>query len=58
MTPREMQCLRWELTEILAAEDDVLLIPLCSNCVAGILGTHSAAKPPDWPEAPKGHQIV
>ncbi len=36
LTPRQMQQLRWELTELLASEDDVLLIPLCSSCVAGM----------------------
>jgi CRISPR-associated protein Cas2 len=58
MTPREMQCLRWELTELLDAEDDVLVIPLCPRCVAGIQTTHTATKRPDWPDEPKGHQIV
>jgi len=58
MTAREMQCLRWELTELLAAEDDVLLIPLCPRCVAGIQGTHAATKQPDWPAEPQGHKIV
>ncbi len=27
MTMRQVQCLRWELTELLTADDDVLLIP-------------------------------
>jgi CRISPR-associated protein Cas2 len=58
LTPRQMQCLRWELTELLAPEDDVLLIPLCPRCVDGILGTHTAQKDPDWPETPPGHTIV
>jgi CRISPR-associated protein Cas2 len=58
LTPREMQRLRWELTEMLDAEDDVLLIPMCSRCVAGIHGTHSANKQPNWPDRPLGHSIV
>lgn len=58
LTPRQLQCLRWELTELLAAEDDVLFIPLCSRCVAGIQGTHTAVKRPDWPDSPAGHAIV
>lgn len=58
MTPREMQRLRWELTEMLAVEDDVMLIPLCTGCVAGIQGTHTNAQPSPWPKEPPSHQIV
>src|SRR3954454_11855619 len=58
LTSRQLQCLRWELTELLAAEDDVLFIPLCSMCVDGILSTHSTSKEPDWPDAPPSHAIV
>jgi CRISPR-associated protein Cas2 len=58
LTRLEMERLRWELTELLAAEDDVLLIPLCVACVAGIQGTHSAAAPPNWPAAPARHRVV
>jgi CRISPR-associated protein Cas2 len=58
MTAREMQCLRWKLTELLQPEDDVLMIPLCPRCVAGIQGTHSAARAPQWPPEPEGHKIV
>ena len=35
LNPRSMEQLRWELTEILMPEDDVLFIPLCSSCVHG-----------------------
>ena len=58
LTRREMERLRWELTELLTPEDDVLLIPLCGECVAGICATHQADEPPDWPEEPKRHLIV
>ena len=58
LTPREAECLRWELTELLAPEDEVLMIPLCSQCVSGIRGTHTADRPPIWPGEPEGHRIV
>jgi len=58
MAPRAMQCLRWELTELLAAEDEVLMIPLCERCVFGIQTTHSATNKPNWPDKPEGHTIV
>lgn len=58
LTRLEMERLRWELTEILSPEDDVLLIPLCGTCVSGICGTHAAAHETSWPSAPVRHQIV
>ncbi len=58
MTDRDMQRLRWELTEFLEPEDDVLLIPLCTRCVSRIQVTHAATKRPNWPEEPEGFKIV
>lgn len=58
LTPRQLECLRWELTELLKPEDDMLFIPLCATCVDGIVGTHSTSKEPDWPDAPPTHVIV
>jgi CRISPR-associated protein Cas2 len=58
LTRRQMEQLRWELTELLAVEDDVLLIPICGTCVEGIRGKGQSADTINWPAAPAGHQIV
>jgi CRISPR-associated protein Cas2 len=58
MTRAQMESLRWELTELLAPEDDVLMLPLCSRCVEGMETTHSTIKRPDWPDSPASHRIV
>jgi CRISPR-associated protein Cas2 len=58
MTPSQMHRLRWELTEILEPVDEVLLIPLCPRCVAGMQTTFSAQNDPNWPEAPPPHRIL
>jgi CRISPR-associated protein Cas2 len=58
LTPRQLERLRWELTELLKPEDDVLFIPLCATCVEGIVATHSTAKDPDWPGTPPTHLIA
>jgi CRISPR-associated protein Cas2 len=58
LTRLEMERLRWELTALLAPEDDVLLIPLCGACVSGICGTHAESHETSWPSAPARHQIV
>jgi CRISPR-associated protein Cas2 len=52
LSETQLQALRWELTSILDAEDDVLFIPLCDRCVEGICTVHSTTKEPDWPDAP------
>jgi len=58
LTRLEQERLRWELTELLAPEDDVLLIPVCGSCAAGICGTHAEAHETSWPSAPARHQVV
>jgi CRISPR-associated protein Cas2 len=58
MSAREMERLRWELTTLLATEDDVLLIPLCSRCQEGIRTTHATTKRSDWPDEPKRFTIA
>jgi CRISPR-associated protein Cas2 len=58
MTAREAERLRWELTELLDREDEVLLIPLCGGCVACIVGIHGSDRPPEWTEQPPRHRIV
>lgn len=44
LTSREVERLRWELTEKLESADEVLLIPLCGRCVEGIVGIHAKKK--------------
>jgi CRISPR-associated protein Cas2 len=58
MTTREAEKLRWELTELLDKEDDVLLIPLCGRCVEGIVGIHEQDRPAEWKPEPPRHNIV
>jgi CRISPR-associated protein Cas2 len=58
LTQSELERLRWELTEKLDPDDDVIFIPLCSNCVRSISGIHYATRPIDWPEQPERHRIV
>jgi CRISPR-associated protein Cas2 len=58
LTPTQVERLRWELTEKLATEDDVLLIPLCRQCVDNIAGIHARERPSDWTEKPPRHTVV
>lgn len=53
-----LQALRWGLTEILQPVDEVLILPLCDNCVAGLQTTHTAVNKPEWPESPQSHRIL
>jgi CRISPR-associated protein Cas2 len=54
----QMERLRWELTELLEPEDDVLFMPLCERCHSGIKITHEASKELDWPTTPPTHVVV
>lgn len=58
LSDQQLQQLRWELTRKSAKEDDVLFIPLCARCVAGLAVTHSAAKKPNWPTTPDPFRIA
>jgi CRISPR-associated protein Cas2 len=58
MTPAQVQQLRWELTQELKPEDDVLIMPLCENCIRGLETTHSTLKKVDWPNEPTSFEIV
>lgn len=58
MTQREMERLRWELTQILNEVDDVMLIPLCPRCHQGVRVTHAETKRPNWPDSPESFKIV
>ncbi len=58
LTPRQMEQLRWELTQVLASEDDVLLIPICGPCASGVKGTHLSGQSVRWPDEPPTHVIV
>ncbi len=58
LAPREAERLRWELTEMLTPEDDVLMIPLCSGCVEGIRSTHLDGQRPLWPGEPERYTVI
>ncbi|MDW8266017.1 MAG: CRISPR-associated endonuclease Cas2 [Gemmataceae bacterium] len=58
MSRSQVEQLRWELTELLAPEDRVLLIPLCSGCVSGILSIHDCERPEDWSIEPIRFRIL
>jgi len=58
MGKREVERLRWELTELLDSEDEVMMMPLCPSCVNGIVGIHGSDRPPEWTAQPARHEIV
>jgi CRISPR-associated protein Cas2 len=55
LTPRELERLQWELSQILEQEDGLLILPLCAPCVEGIRvrGSHAT-----WAREDSGHVIV
>ncbi|WP_017324518.1 CRISPR-associated endonuclease Cas2 [Synechococcus sp. PCC 7336] len=51
---RERERLRWELEEIMAAEDSLLVVGLCNRCVERIQVCNC---PEAWPVEEQGFQI-
>ena len=47
----------WELTEIMAREDDLLVMPLCPRCAERV-PIHSTGDQSSWVEAPPTFRIV
>ena len=58
MSKRDAERLRWELTQKLEKEDEVMLIPLCGSCVGGIVCIYGLDRPPEWTDEPPRHKIV
>ncbi|GIX03575.1 MAG: hypothetical protein KatS3mg113_0581 [Planctomycetaceae bacterium] len=52
LTPAQLECLRWELTEILTPEDNILFIPLCPRCLEGITSIFHDHRPDEWTSEP------
>src|SRR5690554_6475106 len=55
LTPRQLERLRWELSRVMDEEDDLMLVPLCDNCVS-----HCRRENPkmSWPEKTPSYTIV
>ncbi len=58
LSDRQLQEMRWRLTELLEPADDVMMIPVCTRCVEGIHITHDSVKECSWPKAPPRHLIL
>lgn len=52
-----LEKLHWELNQILADEDDLLVIPLCPRC-AGRIPEHSTGDQSDWADRPSSFRIL
>ncbi len=55
LNTRQLERLKWELTGIITAEDDMMYIGLCDRCVAR-LADHNPSEM--WPTEISTHQIV
>lgn len=51
LTSRALQRLRWELSIVLHPDDDLLVVRLCSGCVATIRANNDKTQ---WPDDPPG----
>ncbi len=52
-----LEKLHWELAQILAEDDDLLVIPLCPDC-AGRIPVHSTGDQSEWAEPGSTFRVV
>ncbi len=52
-----LEKLRWELAEIIADEDNLLVMPLCAQCALNV-PIHSTPDHCDWADDPPSFRIV
>lgn len=55
LSEREEEQLRWKLAQIMADEDDLLVIGLCDACVGRMRWRREASR---WPEEPPAHRVL
>lgn len=54
MNKMQIEKLRWELAKILADEDDLLIIRLCSSCAQRVIDSRGDKK---WKKLPKTFEV-
>jgi len=54
---QSLEKLHWELNRILAEEDDLLVIPLCS-CCASKIPEHSSGDQSEWAGPPPSYRVI
>lgn len=57
LTKDSLEKLRWELAEMMAPEDDLLVIPLCDGCASKV-AEHSRGGRGDWADPPPSFEIL
>lgn len=55
LSQRDREKLRWELEQILAAEDDLLLAGLCNRCVERV---QRCNRPGVWSNSEESHRVI
>jgi len=55
LSQREREKLRWELEQILAADDDLLLAGLCNRCVERV---QMCNHPEAWPTSDESYRVI
>ncbi|WP_417734146.1 CRISPR-associated endonuclease Cas2 [Rosistilla oblonga] len=57
LTREKLEKLRWELSEAMELEDDLLVIPLCERCASKV-NEHSRGDRTDWGDPPATFEIL
>lgn len=52
-----LERLRWKLAKIMAEDDDLLVMPICSSCAAKV-PVHSTGDQSSWSDDPPSFQVI
>jgi CRISPR-associated protein Cas2 len=52
-----LEKLHWELQQVMSAEDDLLVMPICAKCASRV-PVHSTGDQSEWVDGPPTYRIV
>lgn len=57
LSGKELEKLHWELNQIMAAEDDLLVMPICPSCASRV-PIHSTGDQSSWVDKPVSFRVI
>ena len=54
---QSLEKLHWELNQLMASEDDLLVLPICASC-AGRVPIHYTGDQSDWVDKPATFRVI
>ena len=55
LSKTQLEELRWELSQVLTEEDDLMILQLCPSCAQRVIDSRGTT---EWKKDPKGYEIL